>query len=124
MTSAHHPLAAKERLMMARLARLFRAERHGLLARRPVELVAALLQRRGRCIETLLRLDEERRRESVLRDAVLTTAAAELASEVEACRCHASAASQHLAAAIRTLRGEGQASGVTGLSSGTILGRG
>lgn len=124
MTTAHHSLIAQEQLMMARLARLFRVERHGLLARRPAELVAALLQRRGRCIETLVRLDEERRRQSVTRDPALNAAAAELTSEVEACRRYTNAASQRLGAAMRELRGEGRASGVKGLSTGTILGRG
>jgi len=110
--------------MMVRLARLFRAERHGLLARRPAALVAALLQRRGRCIESLMRLDDERRRRSVARDPALNLVASELAAEVEACRRYAGAASLRLGAALRALRGEGQASGVAGLSSGTILGRG
>jgi hypothetical protein len=124
MIAAPHSLAAQERLIMARLARLFRAERHGVLARRPAELVAALLQRRGRCIETLMRLDEERRRRSVARDPALTVVATELAAEVEACLRFTSVASQRLGAAMRALRGEGQASGVAGLSSGTVLGRG
>lgn len=110
--------------MIARLARLFRAERRGLFERRPPDMVATLLQRRGRCITLLLRLEQERRRHAPGSDPVLDAAVVTLGAEIDAASGYVSAARVRAGAELRQLRGQGEASGLPGSSSGTILGRG
>jgi hypothetical protein len=124
MSDTFRSLVGQELLAMKRLTRLFRAERHGSFERRRADIVRALINRRGDCIGKLFRLDAERRRSAVPANAELNQAAVALAQEVNTARSYAGAAADRLHAEIKTLRGEGALSGVTGLSTGKILGRG
>lgn len=54
-------LLQRERLAARRLARLFRIERAGGFDRRPGDVARRLIERRGRLITELLRLDARRR---------------------------------------------------------------
>ncbi len=124
MTQDRLPSLAQELRIMNRLSRLFRVERCGRFRRWPVGLVLALVRRRGRCIETLIQLDAERRHRGAPADVELRHAARALAQEVSNSLPPAETRADRLRSDVKALRGEGETSGMKGFSTGKVLGRG
>lgn len=124
MTQGRLPSVEYELHLMNRLSRLFRVERCGRFRRRPLGLVLALIRRRGRCIETLIQLDAERRHRGAPVDMELQHAALALAQEVGNSLPPAETKAERLRSDVKALRGEGETSGMKGFSTGKVLGRG
>jgi len=124
MTQDRSPSVEQELRIMNRLSRLFRVERCGRFGRWPMGLVLALVRRRGRCIETLIQLDAERRHRGAPVDVELRHAALALAQEVGNSLPPAETKAGRLRSDVKSLRGEGEISGMKGFSTGKVLGRG
>jgi hypothetical protein len=117
-------LMRRELLVARRLARLFRFERSGRVWRWPADTVRRLIDRRGRLIDELTRLEERRRSLTpwALDDLDLTMGA--LAREVEQGEQRCLELLAELGARLNRLRGQGTATGLRDGASGRLLGRG
>jgi hypothetical protein len=118
------PLATKECRVARRLARLFRIERSGSLARRPKDVVRRMVDRRAQLIDELVRLEECRRslEFSTLPD--LDVAMAILAREVDCTQQHCLERLAEIGEELRRRRGIGIRTGLRDGMSGQLLGRG
>jgi len=112
----------RECRLLRRLARLFRAEREGALARRPVALATRLIERRGLLIDQLLALERGRRDAAPAPE--LRAAARALAAEIGAARRDAETRIDRLRRELRALGGEGAFTGMRNLAAGRVIGRG
>jgi hypothetical protein len=117
-------LMRRELLVARRLARLFRFERSGRVWRWPADTARRLIDRRGRLIDELTRLEERRRSLTpwALDDLDLTMGA--LAREVEQGEQRCLELLAELGARLNRLRGQGTATGLRDGASGRLLGRG
>ncbi|HEV2188388.1 MAG TPA: hypothetical protein VGR70_14360 [Stellaceae bacterium] len=117
-------LMRREILVARRLARLFRLESSGHLRSWPAETARRLIDRRGRLIDELTRLEERRRslapwvpNELELTMGVLTR---EVARGEQRCLEFLA----EIGARLSQLRGEGAATGLRDGADGRLLGRG
>jgi len=117
-------LNGREDRAARRLARLFRIERSGRFERRPAETVRRLIQRRGRLIDELLRLDARRRSVAPSVPIGLGLTMGLLAQEVERTEQSCLELLARLGAELRQLRGEGIATGLRDSAGGRLLGQG
>lgn len=124
MSSEETALLRQEIAHARRLARLFRIERSGRLARRPAETARRLVDRRGDLIDRLLRLDAQRRSRMPWSSVELELAMGSLRLEVDRAEQSCLALLARLGAELGRLRGTGPASGVRGDAGGLLLGRG
>ena len=117
-------LALRESRVMRRLSRLFRIERHGCFARRPIEMVQRLIDRRARLVGELAEIEAARRSLTASVPAELGSALGELTREVGAARQSCAARLDGLAAELRQRHGAGRATGLRRSSAGQLLGSG
>jgi hypothetical protein len=117
-------LAYQEAHAAARLARLFRIERSGALARRPPDIAARLVERRGILIEQLMQLEARRRAFAAPAPAPLDAALAALRHETAAAEDFCRELLAHLGGELDRVRGAAPASGVRGGATGRLLGSG
>ncbi|HEY5208119.1 MAG TPA: hypothetical protein VIJ42_01620 [Stellaceae bacterium] len=123
MAEGGRDIVAHEALLARRLVRLFRIERSGQLSRRPRDLVARLLQRRGELIDALIRTDAARRGLKIPITVELQRAAEALWRETTQSWRSTDARLQQLRADLLMARGEGIPSGIRGHAGGRVIGR-
>jgi len=124
MTDGAGELALRESRAAGRLGRLFRIERAGRFARRPVEIVWRLIGRRARLVDELMRLDAARRLLAAPIPAELDAAIGELAREVDQSRALCVARVGTLGGELERRRGAGTATGLRDRGDGRLLGSG
>jgi hypothetical protein len=107
-----------------RLARLFRIERSGCLARRPGETGRQFLDRRGVLVDELARLEAKRQSIAPGTPTELDLAMDALRLEVDRAEQFCLALLARLGAELGRLRGEGRVTGLRDSASGQLLGRG
>jgi hypothetical protein len=117
-------LMRREIAIARRLARLFRIERSGHLRRRPVETARRLIDRRGRLIDELTRLEERRRSLAPWVPDELNLTMGALAGEIERGEQRCLEFLAEIGARLSQLRGEGAATGLRDGADGRLLGRG
>ena len=83
MTDDAAALVRQEQRAARRLARMFRIERSGRLARRSAETVRRFIERRGRVVDELTRLDARRQSLAPRKTAELDLAMGDLAREAD-----------------------------------------
>jgi hypothetical protein len=118
------PLAMRECRVARRLARLFRIERSGGLARRPKDVVQRMVDRRARLIDELVRLEECRRSLEPRTLPELDVAMGTLAREVDSTQQHCLERLAEIGDELRRRRGIGIRTGLRDGTSGQLLGRG
>jgi hypothetical protein len=118
------PLARKEYRVACRLARLFRIERSGGLARRPRDIVRRMVDRRAQLIDELVRLEECRRWLEPWRSPELDVAMGALAREVDCTQQHCLERLAEIGDELRRRRGIGIRTGLRDGTSGQLLGSG
>ena len=118
------PLTTKECRVARRLARLFRIEHSGGLARRPKDVVRRMVDRRAHLIDELLRLEECRRSVEPARIPELDGAMRALAREVDCMEQHCLERLAAIGEELRRRRGIGTLSGLRDGGSGQLLGQG
>jgi hypothetical protein len=118
------PLTKKECRVVRRLARLFRIERSGGLARRPKDVVRHMIDRRAGLIDELLRLEECRRSLEPLPIPELDVAMRSLAREVNCMEQHCLERLATIGEELRRRRGAGTLTGLRDGASGQLLGHG
>lgn len=117
-------LMRKEIQVARHLARLFRLERSGYLRRRPVETTHRLIDRRGRLIDELTRLEEKRRSLAPWVPDELELTMGALTREVARGEQRCLEFLAEIGARLNQLRGEGAATGLRDGTDGRLLGRG
>jgi len=117
-------LIRREYRVVCRLARLFRIERSGGLARRPAEIARCMLERRSDLIGELASIDLKRRSRASEPTPDLDLAMGSLAREVDRAeqRCRELIAA--LGGEIERRRGMGAATGLRDGADGRLLGSG
>ena len=124
MSDGVHNLTERESRVARRLYRLFRIERAGGFERRPIEIARQLIDRRGRLIDELIRLDAERRSlvgpDTVALDAALGKLAREVYEAQARCTTRIEAIGDELA----RRRSAGGVTGLRGGTAGRLLGQG
>jgi hypothetical protein len=118
------PLARKECRVARRLARLFRIERSGGLARRPREIARRMVDRRAQLIDELVRLEECRRSLGPSTLPELDIVMGALAREVDCTEQHFLERLAEIGDELRRRRGIGIRTGLRDGTSGQLLGRG
>jgi hypothetical protein len=118
------PLTVKECRVARRLARLFRVEHSGALARRPKHVVRHMVDRRARLIDELLRLEECRRSLEPMPIPELDGAMRVLARAVNCMEQHCLERLAAIGEELRRRRGIGTLSGLRDSGSGQLLGQG
>lgn len=124
MTDDAAALERAESRAVRRLARLFRWERTGRLARLPPAVTARLTERRGAVIDQVIRLETRRRSLAPWTTGELDRAMDALALEVERAERHNLARLAELGAELARRRGGGAATGLRDGAAGRVLGRG
>ncbi len=124
MVDEANELVRTEYRLARRLSRLFRIERTGRLSRRPADMAARLVARRGGLVDELMRLDQRRRSLTPSSLPELDDAMTALAREVGSGEqwCHERLA--ELEAELDRRRGIGTATGLRDSGAGQLLGRG
>lgn len=117
-------LLRREYRMARRLARLFRIERAGGFARRPGDVARRLIERRGRVIDDLVRLDARRLSLAPWTSTELDAAIGALAREVGRAEQRCREVLAELGAELRRRRGLGTATGLRDGAGGRLLGSG
>jgi hypothetical protein len=117
------PLAIKECRVARRLARLFRIERTGGLARRPRDIARRIVNRRAELIDELVRLEECRRSLEPATLPELDDAMDSLAREVDSTEQHCLERLAEIGDELRRRRGIGIRTGLRDGTSGQLLGR-
>jgi hypothetical protein len=112
----------REVRIAGRLSRLFKIERCGGFARRPVGTVQRLIERRSTLVEQLLLLDAARRSLASPRSTELRHALRELAHEVQRSRLSAESTSHRLGTDLRSRQGSGLTTGIRNSATGRLLG--
>ena len=118
------PLVTEECRVARRLARLFRIERSGGLARRPRNVVQRMVDRRAELIDELVRLEECRRSLEPWRLPELDVAMNTLAREVDCTEQHCLERLAEIGDELRRRRGTGMRTGLRDGTFGQLLGRG
>lgn len=116
-------LLRREYRMARRLARLFRIERTGGLARRPGEVARRFIERRGRVVDDLVRLDARRLSLGPWTSTELDNAIGALAREVDRAEQRCRELLAELGAELERRRGLGTATGLRD-GGGRLLGNG
>ena len=124
MADAASDLAIAEYRMARRLARLFRIERTGPMARRPRDVADRLIDRRGTLIERLMRLEYERRAAALRPLPELDAAMSALAAEIDGAERFCLDRLAVLDAELARRRGRGTATGLRDGVAGQLLGQG
>jgi hypothetical protein len=117
-------LMRREHRAARRLARLFRIERSGRLARRPVETARRLVERRGLLVDELLRMEERRRSLAPWTPTELDLAMGALAKEVDRTEQCCLELLAELGAELERRRGGVMATGLRDGATGRLLGHG
>lgn len=124
MTDDATALLKREYRAARRLARLFRIERSGALARRPAEIERRMIERRGDLIGELARLDVKRRSLASKPSRDLDIAMGALAREVDRAEQRCREVIAELGAELWRRRGMGTATGLRDRADGRLLGSG
>lgn len=122
MNDVLNMLLRQEYRAAKRLARLFRVERTGRLARCPPELAARLVERRGGLVRELEQFETRRRSLMPWTDAALDLAMGRLAREVRLTEQYCLGRLAELGAELERRRG-GSATGLRAGAAGRLLGR-
>jgi hypothetical protein len=117
-------LVTQEYRVASRLARLFRIERSGRFSGRSSETVRRLIERRGRLVDTLARLDATRRSLVPWKTAELDLAMGELKREVDSTEQCCLELLAELGEELRRRRGVVAATGLRDGACGQLLGHG
>jgi hypothetical protein len=117
-------LTRREYRAARRLARLFRIERSGGLARRPAEIVRRMIERRGDLIGELASIDVKRLSLAPKPTPDLDIAMGSLAREVDHAEQHCREVIAELGAELERRRGMGTATGLRAGADGRLLGSG
>ncbi|HWD58906.1 MAG TPA: hypothetical protein VG308_11535 [Stellaceae bacterium] len=117
-------LMTREYRAARRLARLFRIERAGGLARRPPEIAKRLVARRGRLVDELARLEAQRRALAPWTIVELDLAMGALAREVDSAERWCLGRLAELGDELARRRGAGGTTGLRDGAAGQLLGHG
>jgi len=117
-------LLNREQRAARRLARLFRIERAGRFASRPTETVQRLIERRGRLVEELARLEARRKSLAPWTTVELDLAMGILAKEADRAEQWCLERLAELGAELARRRGAGTATGLRDGADGQLLGHG
>ena len=124
MLAGTTPIVARECRVARRLARLFRIERCGVLARRPRDIVRRMIDRRAQLIDELVRLEACRRSLEPWTLPELDVAMGMLAREVNCTEQYCLERLAEIGDELRRRRGVGAGSGLRESTTGRFLGRG
>jgi hypothetical protein len=124
MTADPSALTKRECYVARRLARLFRIERSGGLARRPRDVVRRMVDRRAQLIDELVRLEQCRRSLEPWTLPELDVAMGTLAREVDCTQQHCLDRLAEIGDELRRQRGVGTRTGLRDGTSGQLLGSG
>jgi hypothetical protein len=124
MTDDAAMLVTQEYRVACRLARLFRIERSGRFSGRSSQTVQRLIERRGRLVDTLVRIDAARRSLVPGKTAELDLAMGELAKEVGSAEQRCIELLAELGEELRRRRGVPAATGLRDGAFGQLLGHG
>jgi hypothetical protein len=117
-------LIERESRTARRLRRLFRIERAGAFERRPIEIARQMIDRRGRLIDDLIRLDAERRLMLGEPTQELDTVMGTLAREVYEAQMRCTARIEAIGDELLQRRSPGAVTGLRDSTSGRLLGHG
>jgi hypothetical protein len=124
MSDTATALLRQEYRAARRLARLFRIERSGRIARWPSGIARRLIDRRGRLIDEMVRLEQRRRSLEPWSSVELELAMGTLAREVDRTEQHCLERLAELGAELERRRGVGTATGLRDVVDGRLLGSG
>ena len=117
-------LTQSEIRLVRRLSRLFRCQYSGRLRRRSADAARRLIERRGRLIDELMRMEAKRRSFAQGGHDELDGAMTSLAREVELGKGRCLEVLAELETELTWRRGAGRASGLRDGAAGELLGRG